>query len=119
MRLCLDISHSRLASNFLKLPFSEFVDHVGPHVAHLHIVDAKGVDGEGVQIGEGEIDFAALAEQLARVAPGASFIPEIWQGHKNYGEGFWIACERLEQWFAKAAPRQSHDAREHESAFPR
>jgi len=26
----------------------------------------------------------------------ASFIPEIWQGHKNEGEGFWIALERLE-----------------------
>lgn len=108
-RLCLDTSHSRLATNFLKLSFKDFVDIVAPHVAHLHLVDAKGVDGEGVQIGEGEIDFASLAEQLSRVAPSASFIPEIWQGHKNYGEGFWVACERLERWFsaeasARAAP---------------
>ena len=28
-----------------------------------------------------------------------SFIPEIWQGHVNGGEGFWTALERLEQWF--------------------
>lgn len=103
MRLCFDTSHSRLATNFLKLSFKDFVDVVAPHIAHLHIVDAKGVDGEGVQIGEGEIDFAALAEQLSRVAPRASFIPEIWQGHKNYGEGFWVACERLEKWFSVAA----------------
>ena len=102
-RLCLDISHSRLAANFLKESFKDFIDIVAPHIAHLHIVDAKGVDGEGVQIGEGEIDFAALAEQLSRVAPLASFIPEIWQGHKNYGEGFWVACERLEKWFSPAA----------------
>jgi N-acetylneuraminate synthase len=26
----------------------------------------------------------------------ASFIPEVWQGHKNNGEGFWIALEKLE-----------------------
>ena len=102
-RLCLDTSHSRLATNFLKLSFKDFVDIVAPHIAHLHIVDAKGVDGEGVQIGEGEIDFAALAEQLSRIAPRASFIPEIWQGHKNYGEGFWVACERLEKWFSAPA----------------
>jgi N-acetylneuraminate synthase len=103
MRLCFDTSHSRLATNFLKISFKDFIDTVAPHIAHLHIVDAKGVDGEGVQIGEGEIDFAAMAEQLSRLAPAASFIPEIWQGHKNYGEGFWIACERLEKWFSPGA----------------
>lgn len=27
-----------------------------------------------------------------------SFIPEIWQGHINNGEGFWTALDRLEQW---------------------
>ena len=26
----------------------------------------------------------------------ATFIPEIWQGHKNNGEGAWLALERLE-----------------------
>ena len=25
-----------------------------------------------------------------------SFIPEIWQGHKNNGEGFWVALKELE-----------------------
>ena len=46
-----------------------------------------------------EIDWAVLAQQLEKHAPGVSFIPEIWQGHVNDGEGFWIALERLEQWF--------------------
>jgi len=105
VRLCLDVSHSRLATNFLHSSLKEFIDTVAPHVAHLHLVDARGVDGEGLQIGEGEIDFAALAEQLAQVAPSASFIPEIWQGHKNDGEGFWIACERLERWFGRRGAR--------------
>jgi N-acetylneuraminate synthase len=98
-RVCLDISHSKLACNYYKLSFKEFVEKVGIHAAHLHIVDAKGIDGEGLQIGEGEIDFPALAEDLEKVAPHASFIPEIWQGHKNEGEGFWLALERLEKFF--------------------
>jgi hypothetical protein len=61
------------------------------------VADARGTDGEGLQIGEGELDFAALCEQLRLVCPEASFIPEIWQGHKNNGEGFWTALERLEK----------------------
>jgi N-acetylneuraminate synthase len=34
---------------------------------------------------------------MRRLSPEASFIPEIWQGHKNQGEGAWRALERLEQ----------------------
>lgn len=98
-RLCFDISHSKLACNHFKWSFKEFTDLVGPHSAHLHIVDAAGLDSEGLQINEGDIDFAALASDLERVSPDASFIPEIWQGHENDGEGFWVALNRLQKWF--------------------
>jgi sialic acid synthase SpsE/sugar phosphate isomerase/epimerase len=96
LRICLDVSHSKLACNYLKQSFKLFVDLVGPYAAHLHIADAAGEDGEGLQIGDGEIDFTALAEDLDRTCPNASFIPEIWQGHNNDGEGFWHALSRLE-----------------------
>jgi N-acetylneuraminate synthase len=100
-RVCLDISHSKLACNQYHLSFKEFIEQVGTYTAHLHIVDAAGVDSEGLQIGEGEIDFPALAEDLDQYAPNASFIPEVWQGHKNEGEGFWLALQKLESFFAK------------------
>ncbi|MGK7894836.1 MAG: N-acetylneuraminate synthase family protein [Xenococcus sp. (in: cyanobacteria)] len=96
-RICLDVSHSKLACNQNKWSFKEFIEQVGYYTAHLHIADAEGVDGEGLQIGEGDIDFPALAEDLEKTANQASFIPEIWQGHKNDGEGFWTALERLEK----------------------
>ena len=96
--LCLDISHSKLSATFLGIPFSEMVEKLAPHTIHLHLVDATGVDGEGPQIGEGDVDWPVLCEQLDRLAPGVSFIPEIWQGHINNGEGFWTALDRLEQW---------------------
>ena len=99
-RLCLDISHSKLSCNYYQLSFSQFIEKVSSYVAHLHIVDASGIDGEGLQIGEGEIDFVSLAENLDKYLPDTSFIPEIWQGHKNEGEGFWIALERLEKIFS-------------------
>lgn len=97
--LCLDVSHSKLACNHRGTSFSEFVEELGPYVRHLHLVDAQGTDGEGIQVGEGDIDWPVLAAQLDRLAPGVGFIPEIWQGHKNDGEGFWVALDRLEQWF--------------------
>ncbi len=98
-RLCFDVSHSKLSANYLGMSFADATDLLAPHTEHLHLVDATGVDGEGVQVGDGEIDWAVLAEQLDEQAPGVSFIPEIWQGHVNDGEGFWLALERLEQWF--------------------
>ena len=60
------------------------------------MADAKDVDGEGLQINDGEIDWIQLFELIGRHCPRASFIPEIWQGHKNGGEGAWLALERLE-----------------------
>ncbi|MEV8165672.1 N-acetylneuraminate synthase family protein [Rothia kristinae] len=96
--LCLDISHTMLAANFLKMPLSEAVELLAPRTIHLHLVDGTGVDGEGVQVGEGDVDWAALGAQLHRIVPDASFIPEIWMGHVNNGEGFFVALDRLEQW---------------------
>ncbi|MFW0119776.1 N-acetylneuraminate synthase family protein [Rothia sp. P5764] len=96
--LCLDISHTMLAANFLKMPLSEAVDLLAPRSIHLHLVDGVGVDGEGVQVGEGDVDWAALGKQLRELTPNSSFIPEIWQGHVNNGEGFFTALDRLEKW---------------------
>jgi sialic acid synthase SpsE/sugar phosphate isomerase/epimerase len=101
MGVCLDTSHSKLACNYFGWSMREFVRQVGPYAAHLHIVDARGHQDEGLQIGEGEIDFEALGEDLGQWAPEVSFIPEIWQGHKNAGEGFWVALDRLEKRFAE------------------
>lgn len=96
MRVCLDVSHSKLACNHLQTSFGDFLQRILPYTAHLHLADASGVDGEGLQIGEGAIDWVQLFELLNNKAPQASFIPEIWQGHKNGGEGAWLALERLE-----------------------
>lgn len=95
LRMCFDISHSRLTCNHFGLDFYEFAEKIAPLTAHLHLGDSKGVNGEGLQIGEGDLDFERLGTILKRGCPDAYFIPEIWQGHKNGGEGFWIALERL------------------------
>jgi N-acetylneuraminate synthase len=98
--ICLDISHTKLACNNAGSSFYEAVAVLAPHVKHLHLVDAIGTNEEGVQIGEGEVDWPSLCEQLNRNFPGVGFIPEIWQGHVDSGHGFWTALERLEKLLA-------------------
>lgn len=96
IRMCFDVSHTMLTCNHFNQDFYEFAEKIAPYTAHIHMGDAKGVNGEGLQIGEGEIDFERLGNILNSGCPQASFIPEIWQGHKNNGEGFWIALGKLE-----------------------
>ena len=98
-RICLDVSHSKLYCNKTKKSFQEFLYKTCSYSAHYHIVDAAGYDSEGLQIGEGEIDFKNLGIIMNELSPKSSFIPEIWQGHKNNGIGFWEALEKLEKHF--------------------
>ena len=99
LRICFDLSHSKLTCNHFGLDFYKFAELLAPYTGHIHFGDALGVNGEGLQIGEGDIDFLRLSKILNSVCPNASFIPEIWQGHKNGGEGFWLGLERLEKMF--------------------
>lgn len=102
MRICFDVSHSQLACTHFGWSMRDFAQTVGPVTAHLHLADARGIDGEGLQIGEGDMDFGALAGVLDDTCPQASFVPEVWQGHKNGGAAFWHALDRLEPWFGGA-----------------
>ena len=97
LRMCYDVSHSSLTCEHYGYNFYEFSEKISPITAHLHLGDARGVNGEGLQIGDGDIDFVRLGKILTKGCPEASFIPEIWQGHKNRGEGFWVALESLEK----------------------
>ncbi len=99
-RICYDVSHSMMSCNYYNWDLSDFTKKVGPFAAHIHIVDALGIDGEGVEIGKGDVNFDELVRDLNSFAPGIQFIPEVWQGHKNDGEGFWKALEFLEGSFA-------------------
>lgn len=97
LRICLDVSHAKMLCNYTGADFYSYIESLKGVTAHLHLGDAKGTNGEGLQIGEGEIDFGRLGQIFSRSTNKPSFIPEIWQGHKNDGQGFWIALDRLEE----------------------
>ncbi|MES2884948.1 MAG: N-acetylneuraminate synthase family protein [Pseudomonadota bacterium] len=96
LRICLDLSHALLACNANKWDIRDYVRTVAQHTAYMHIADSSGVDGEGLQIGEGDgklmLGLGAVNEHL----PTTPFIPEVWQGHKNGGQGFWVGLDRLQ-----------------------
>jgi N-acetylneuraminate synthase len=97
IKICLDISHTMMACNYYGWSLDEFIAKTGRYVSHLHVVDAKGSDGEGIEIGKGDVDFWSTKKMLSKFCPEIQFIPEVWQGHKNGGEGFWTALNFLEK----------------------
>lgn len=94
LRLCLDLSHLQMACFHFGLDFQAALALLLPHSAHLHVADARGANGEGVIMGTGDVDWPATWAQL-KGYPTVSFIPEVWQGHKDHGAGFWSALEFL------------------------
>ncbi|MNJ38742.1 Xylose isomerase-like TIM barrel [compost metagenome] len=95
MRLCLDLSHLQMTCFHFGLDFQAALALLLPHSAHLHVADAKGSNGEGVLMGTGDVDWPATWNQL-KAYPQVSFIPEVWQGHKDHGAGFWSALTYLQ-----------------------
>ncbi|MCG3198747.1 MAG: N-acetylneuraminate synthase family protein [Candidatus Omnitrophica bacterium] len=89
-----DTSHAALYCNYAKLNLTDYMTRLWPLVRYLHVSDGLGVDGEGLQVGEGGIDFRPMAGLLARNTE-VIVATEIWQGHKYGGEGFYTAIERL------------------------
>jgi len=103
--ICFDTSHSKLYCNWAHVDFFEQVSAILPHIRHLHLSDAAGLDGEGLQIGEGTIDWVRFFQAIgAGELEGykGTMIPEIWRGHQRGNEGFVIAIRRLSEAYFKA-----------------
>lgn len=83
--ICLDISHSAMAAIYLEKDVTEWIEVLSPWIRHMHLSDSAGLDGEGLQIGKGELDFELISKCLNIHVPDISFIPEIWQGHVDGG----------------------------------
>jgi N-acetylneuraminate synthase len=104
--MCFDTSHAKLYCNWAHLDFYEQVSVLLPYIRHLHLSDGAGLDGEGLQIGEGTIDWVRFFETIGAGTPEGyrgTMIPEIWRGHQRGNEGFVIAIRRLSDAYFKAA----------------
>lgn len=98
--MCYDTSHHKLYCNWAQVDFYEQVAVLLPLIRHLHLSDGAGLDGEGLQIGEGTIDWVRFFQVIGPYQ--GTMIPEIWRGHQRQGEGFLIAIRRLSDAYFKA-----------------
>ena len=93
--VCYDLSHALLYCNHANIKIADFTKKIFDHISYLHISDAAGTTQEGLQLGEGNLDYEHLTEILGKLDVG--FIPEIWQGHLNKGKGFTQALNFIEK----------------------
>lgn len=100
LNMCYDSSHHKLYCNWAHVDFYEQLSVLLPYIRHLHLSDGAGLDGEGLQIGEGTIDWVHFFHVLGDYR--GTMIPEIWRGHQREGEGFLIAIQRLSDAYFKA-----------------
>ena len=89
-KICLDICHLVLSANYYKLDPMDWFNRLKNYSSHIHIADGIGVDGEGLQLGDGQIkDYKQFLEiDCIKVL-------EVWQGHHNRGNGFIKAIKYL------------------------
>ncbi len=97
--MCLDLCHAKLYTNHTGKSFLEYMKKVKPIVKHLHYSDCIGIDSEGLQVGEGDIDWGEVCEVFHDHPYG--WTPEIWNGHHDHGEKFYEAHNRLNVEFKK------------------
>ncbi len=96
VKICLDICHLVLSANFHKEKWKKWFNILYPLSKHFHLADAEGIDGEGLQIGSGEIkNFSKIVNKK-----GMKII-EVWQAHHNNGNGFLEALNMLYKQYNK------------------
>ncbi len=87
-RICLDTSHTMMSSKFFGFDFLEAVNVLKSFISHIHLSDSKGVDQEGIALGEGDVPLVEFKSIVDKHFRDVSVIIETWQGHLNSGHGF-------------------------------
>ena len=70
-----------------------------PIVDHVHISDANGINGEGLQIGEGDLDFDGVFSEMKDF--DFTWVTEIWSGHLHNAAGNYKALKLLENSYSQ------------------
>ena len=91
LRICLDTAHLIMAANSRRFDMNIMLNKLLPFTNHLHLADAFGEDGEGVEMGGGELGETA---KLC-LTSGIPIIIEPWQGHLAGGDGFKRCLSKL------------------------
>jgi sialic acid synthase SpsE/sugar phosphate isomerase/epimerase len=91
-----DICHAFLYCQNHGKDIVEYTKTVMPIAKHIHISDAYGINGEGLQIGAGEMDLDSIFEVMR--GNKFSWVTEIWGGHLHKSSGTYKALQLLEKY---------------------
>ena len=72
------------------------LEKIHKYTTHFHLSDAEGVDGEGLQFGEGDLPFNKVIPILNKLE-GKSLAVEVWKGHEQAGKGFEGFLDKIKQ----------------------
>ena len=97
LKMTYDICHAHLQCEMEGSSLLDYTSNVMPYVSHMHISDATGISGEGVQIFEGDLDFTGVLN-IAKDYD-FSWVTEIWSGHVHNGAASHKALRILESNF--------------------
>lgn len=98
LKMTYDICHASLFCNEFNIDLVEYTKDIMPIVGHVHISDAYGNNGEGVQIGEGNINFEPVLKEMEKFQ--FSWVSEIWSGHLHNGAGTYKCMRILNEKYA-------------------
>ena len=95
--ICMDVCHLCMGDSLFQFDAKRMIDTLLPNIEHVHIADAAGIDGEGLQFGEG--DAKNLPAISASMEIDCMKVIEVWQGHLDEGAGFAKALTKLNELF--------------------
>ena len=86
----LDLCHLSLSAEYSKESWLDWYNQLKERIGHFHLADAEGVDGEGLDIGSGNIGDFSIFLDSEKIK-----VIEVWQGHFHDGVGFLKALDTL------------------------
>lgn len=90
--LTLDSSHLILGKNFFGFDANEIFELIQENISHVHLSDAYGLDGEGMQISERSDNLKIIRKCLDF---DVMKVIEVWQGHLDEFSGFKRAIKEI------------------------
>ena len=92
IQICLDIAHLIMSANFSGEDWYLWLNELKNNIKHIHLSDAYGTNGEGVEFGKGNLKNIEEILGFEQIK-----VLEVWQGHLYNFSGFKNAINYLEK----------------------
>ena len=98
--ICMDFCHLFMGASYFVFNAENVLQKLKRLIKHVHISEASGFDGEGMQFGEGDPGQAQIIGDNLDI--DCIKVIEVWQGHLDQGAGFRKAIKRLQKLYGQS-----------------